>query len=60
MASPEKKHAPASEIAAPKAASQGADAEHDEDAEDLEVFRAMQQISLRTSAKELEKLIGPA
>jgi hypothetical protein len=59
MESPAKKRTP-SESTILKRAEPPPPTAQDEDLEDLEVFRSMQQISLRASAKELEKLIGPA
>jgi hypothetical protein len=59
MGSPARKRTPA-ESTILKRAEPPPPALQDEDLEDLEVFRAMQQISLRASAKQLAKLIRPA
>jgi len=60
MTSPAKKHAPATEIAPSKVSGAPVDVERDEDAEDLEAFLAVREISLRATAKLLDKLIRPA
>ena len=59
MASPAKKRTSATK-AAVAARTEPPEPGRDEDAEDLEVFKAMQKISLRATARELERLFGPA